>query len=211
MTPIGPHCMNLLRTIAFQGLAATVALSQPAPPSRPTSPPKQPAALVESLYRQVVARHPYSIPSGANWRIFAPYLSTKLRQEIDLTRSCQEDWYRQNDGQMVKAPFAWGEAGLFSGANERTAPKSFKIERSESNSDRSFLVLVSLRGYVPLEKPENWRVAVRVVKESERLLVDDVIYLKDDESDVEYRLSDVLKKGCNGRRWIGFGDQPAKP
>jgi hypothetical protein len=182
-----------------------------ASPSRPTSPPKQPAALVESLYRQVVARHPSGIPSGANWKVLAPYLSTALRQRIDLTRSCQDDWLRQNDGRMVKAPFAWSEAGLFSGANERTGPMSFQIERTESKNDGSFLVFVRLRGGVPPENPWNWRVADHVVMENERPLIDDVIYLKDGDLDVEYSLSDVLMKGCNGGRWVGFGDQPSKP
>lgn len=182
-----------------------------ASPSRPSSPPKQSAGLVESLYRQVVARHPSGIPTGANWRAVAPYLSTTLRQRIDLTRSCQNDWLRQNHGQPVKAPFAWGEAGLFSGANERTDPVSFQIERTESKNDGSFLVFVTLRWGVPPEKPWNWEVAAHVVKESGRPLIDDVIYLKDEDLDVEYRLSDVLTKGCNGGRWVGFGDHPAEP
>ena len=185
-----------------------MALSQPVHASRPTSPSKQPDALVESLYRQVVARHPSGIPSGANWIVFAPYLSTTLRQKIDLTRSCQDDWFGQNHGQMVKAPFAWDEAGFFSGANERTGPVSFKIERTESNNDGSFLVFVSLRGGVPPEKPWKWKVAACVVKENERLLIGDVIYLKDEDLDAEYRLSDLLMEGCKGGRWIGFADKP---
>ena len=67
----------------------------------------QPGAMVQSLYRQVITRHPLGIPSGENWKVFAPFLSRGLIRRITLARSCQNDWVRQNQGQMIKEPFAW--------------------------------------------------------------------------------------------------------
>jgi hypothetical protein len=171
--------------------------------------PDQPDALVQSFYRQVVARHPLGIPSGPNWKVFAPYLSKTLLHGIDLARSCQDDWVSQNEGRMVKEPFAWGEAGLFSGANELAYPLTFKIERTESKNDGLSLVYVKLIGGSPPETPWTWEVAVRLVKEHDRPAIEDVIYLKGEEIGVEYRLSEVLVRGCNGGRWVGLSRNPS--
>jgi hypothetical protein len=62
----------------------------------------------------------------------------------------------------------------------------------------------------PPEKPWMSQVAAILVPESSRLVVDDVIYLKDaeDKYGVEYRLSGSLSYGCDGPRWVGLGDEP---
>lgn len=47
--------------------------------------------------------------------------------------------------------------------------------------------------------------AAAVVKGNGRFVVDDVIFLKDEETlDVESRLSETLTAGCNGSHWIGY-------
>jgi hypothetical protein len=51
-----------------------------------------------------------------------------------------------------------------------------------------------------------WRVAVVVVREKGRPVVDDVIYLKDDDNPEEWRLSEVLARECKGPRWAGYQD-----
>ena len=164
---------------------------------------QQPEALVQNLYRQVVARHPLGLPFGANREIFEPYLSKTLRHRIELARSCEDQWVRLNHGRMVKAPIAWSEAGIFSGDTGMDEPSAFEIERTEAKQDGSFLVYVKLREGTPPEKPWSWEVAVRVVKENGHPLVDDVIYLKGDEVDVEYRLSELLGMDCKEGHWIG--------
>ena len=192
--------MNRLLCLLFLQLATAWVQGQS---TRLPSLPKQPDALVRGLYTQVVARHPVGIPNGVDKKIFTPYLSDSLLHKIDLATACSRDWVRQNQGQILKAPFGWAESGLFSGANERTDPLTFQIERTELEKDGSFLVYVRLGGGAPPDKPWTWEVAVRVVKKNEYPVVDDVIYLKDKDQDFEYRLSDSLMYGCDGPRWVG--------
>lgn len=163
----------------------------------------QPAAVVQSLYRQVIAHHPLGIPSGENWKVFAPFLSSDLIRRITLARSCQNDWARQNQGKMIKEPFAWGETGLFSGAEELSEPSSFQVQKTEANQDGSFRVYVKLTESPPNDKPWSWDVAIQVKMEERRPVIDDVVYLKRDDLLAEYRLSGILMEGCNGSHWIG--------
>ena len=104
-----------------------------------------------------------------------------------------------------KAPIAWSELGLFSGAEELSEPSSFQVERAEAKPDGSVQVYVKLTEAPPNEKSWSWEVAVRVVMEDKHPLVDDVIYLKGEDVDAEYRLSEVLAMGCNAGRWVGDG------
>lgn len=195
--------MNSLLCLLFLQLVAVSTFGQPAPRGGSEDLRKPVATMVQRLYRQVISRHPLGIPSGENWKIFEPYLSKGLLREISLARSCQTDWVRQNKGQMVKEPFAWGETGFFSGDEELSEPSSFQIERIESNQDGSFRVYVKLTESTPNEKPWSWEVAVAVVMENKRLVIDDVIYLKGQEVHTESRLSEVLKEGCDGPHWVG--------
>jgi len=162
----------------------------------------QSTAVVQSLYRQVIARHPLGIPSAENWKMFVPFLSTDLIRRITLARSCQNDWVRQNKGQMIKEPFAWGETGLFSGAEELSEPSSFLIQGTEAKQNGSFRVNVKLTESPPTDKPWSWNVDVYVKIEKRRFVVDDVVFLKGDDVRTESRLSEILKEGCNGPHWI---------
>ena len=83
-------------------------------------------------------------------------------------------------------------------------------ERNQSK-DGSFRVYVRLTWGTPPEKPLIWRVAAIVVRENGHFVVDDVIYLKDKDRDVDSRLSEYLSAGCDGPRWVGYGDQAAGP
>src|SRR6266567_2547360 len=114
--------------------AAAWGLTAPAQKAEQVTPANRPEVMLRSLYREVQIRAPSGLLSGADMRIFAPYLSKSLRRKIDLAEACERDWFRQNRGQVVKAPFAWSEFGMFSGANERTSPGQFHIE-SIRNAD----------------------------------------------------------------------------
>jgi hypothetical protein len=195
--------MNLLRYIIFMQFATIGALGQPARQSNPSSLPNRPEALVRSLYRQVVARHPLGIPYGADMKIFAPYLSKTLLHRFDLNDACFADWRRQNPDPSLKPPVGLIENGLFSGGNEEAEPRAFHIERMESEGDGSFRVYVRLAWGAPPEKPLIWRVAAVVVRENGHFVVDDVLFLKDKDQEVDSRLSETLAAGCDGTRWIG--------
>jgi len=163
----------------------------------------QPGAVVQKLYSQVIVRHPLGIPSGENWKVFATFLSKDLIRRITLARSCQNDWARRNKGKMIKEPFAWGETGFFSGAEELSEPSSFQIQGTEPNQNGSFRVNVKLTESPPNDKPWSWDVGVQVKMEERRFVVDDVVFLKGDDVPAEYRLSEILAEGCKGSDWIG--------
>src|ERR1700722_8027774 len=195
--------MNQLRSVALFPLFAVCAFGQTAQLSRPYNLPRQPNALVQSLYRQVVARHPSGIPRGADMNVFAPYLGKSLLHRIDLARECARDWARQDQKRMLmngqvpeKAPFGWAESGLFSGADERTEPDGFKIERTESEKEGSIHVYVRLTLNSPPR--ESWEVAAVLVKENRHLVLDDVIYLQDKSNAHNESLSKLLSDGCDG-------------
>jgi hypothetical protein len=139
-------------------------------------------------------------------KIFAPYLRKALLHRMDLAIACVDDWYRQNPEPHLKPELGWLELGAFSGDNERASPQSFQIERTQSEKDGSFHVYVRLTRTDSEGRPSNWGVAVIVTKEKSQFVVDDIIYLKDQDYD-ESRLSEALSAGCSGPRWVGFGKQ----
>lgn len=191
-------------------LVTAWALGQSVHQSQSSNLPNGSEGVVRSLYHEVIVRHPVGIPYGANMRMFAPYLSKSLLHRIDLAHACSRDWTRQNQGRVLKAPFAWGEAGLFSGGDERASPGNFRIERTEAEKDGSFRVDVELM-YRPSDGPGVWRVEAIVVREGGNFVVDDVIFLKNESSGPqapgESRLSELLSQGCDGPRWVGYGNQ----
>lgn len=198
----GNEMSRLIRLLLFQ-IVLILVFGQAVGKAQSGRIKSQPTAVVESLYRQVIVRHPLGIPSGENWKVFAPFLSRDLIRRITLARSCQDDWVRQNPGKMIKEPFAWGETGLFSGAEELSEPSSFKIERTEPNQDGSFRIYVTLTEAPPNNKPWSWDVEVQMKMEEKRFVIDDVVYLKGDDVPNEQRLSEILTEGCNGSHWIG--------
>jgi hypothetical protein len=203
--------MNLSRFILLLLLpvVSTLAIGQAVPEGSQT-PPNQPEVLVRSLYTEVVARHPIGIPRGANMKIFAPYLSRSLQHKIDVAVTCAADYDRQYPDPNLKPPFAWLEAGLFSGDDGQAEPRAFKIERSQSENDGSTRVYVTLTWGAPPEKPLTWSVAAIVVTEDNRFVLSDVIYLKDQNRESEARLSEYLSAGCDGTHWIGYRNKESR-
>ena len=183
-------------------LTAISAFGQSEPKAQPPSSVSASKTMVRALYHKVVIYHPYSLLDGANVKIFSPYLSESLFHKIQSARACSRDWFRQNQGKAVKAPFAWSEFGIFSGGNERDSPGSFKIENVQAEGDGSFRADVLLT-YMPADGPGSWHVSVTIVRQNNHLVVDDVIYLKDQPEDVEERLSQILSEGCDGSHWVG--------
>ncbi len=200
--------MALLRYIILLQFTTALALGQLAHPTKPPSAPKQPDAMVRSFYREVVARHPVGIPGDADMKIFAPYLSKALLHRIDLAIACSADEARQHPDPHLKPEIAWLEVGLFSGDDEQASPRTFHIERTQQERDGSYRVYVRLTWGSPA-KPWIWRVAAKVIRENSHFAVDDVIYLKDENRDVESQLSRYLSAGCDGARWVGRGKQPS--
>jgi hypothetical protein len=169
--------------------------------------PNQPDTLVRGLYQQVIARKPLNVPWGEDWRVFAPYFSTPLLRRFDTYRACMADWDKQNPNTTDKPP-GLIEFDIFSGSSEEADPVAFSIERSETEKNGSTRVFVRLR-WQEVKDVEIWRIADVLVQENSRLVLDDVIFLKDPKrpGDVDAPLSKLLVDGCNGPHWVGYRDR----
>lgn len=209
--------MKDLRGILIWQLLTAIALGQSPATSGTVGLPDQPEALVQSLYNQVVALHPLGNSLGGHMRVFAPYLSKALQHNIEMANACSDDWYRQNPDPDLKAPGL--EGGVFSGDDDRSEPQSFSIERAQAQKG-TFLVYVRLKWEEPSDlRPmrteplarDTWRVAAVVVRENGRLVVDDVIWLKDKWWNADLRMSDYIAQGCDGPHWIGHGNKQTEP
>lgn len=165
---------------------------------------------VRGLYRQLVSQPIGDIPTPKRMKVLSPYLSNSLIHRINQARACRDDWLRLHPKNDEKAPSTWGEFGLFSGRDDRGQPYAFQIDRTESEDDGSFRVYVRLTEG-PQEKPWNWQVAVVVMSEAGKFVINDVIFLRDKDVETESRLSEILTVGCDGSHWVGYGDKKSKP
>jgi hypothetical protein len=169
-------------------LASTLALGQSSASAHTPASPDRPEALAQRLYQQVLARPSVGIPYGTNLKIYAPYLSRALLQRMDVAIACSRDFYRQHpvDPKLLeKPPFAWLELGTFTGGDDEEEFHAFDIEG------------------IPPEKPWFSHVSLIIRREKGHYVVDDIIYLKAREGDVDWRLTQALSSGCNGRHWVG--------
>jgi hypothetical protein len=191
--------------VLFASLPATAQDARPAQPDGGQALPNQPEALVRSLYAKVVARRPVGIPRGEDWKVFSPYLSKSLLHKMDLALACATDWYRQYPDPNLKPEMDWLELGLFSGGDDEGELRAFHIESTQSEKDGSFRMNVRLTWGPPKDR---WisHVAAIAIRENGHHVVNDVIYLKDKERDVEWRLTESLSAGCDGPRWVGYSD-----
>ena len=172
------------------------AWAQAAPQGTASALPDQPDAVVDSFYKMVVARHPSGIP---DLNVFGPYLSKKLLHEFGLTRTCLDDWRLKNPDPNLKPPVNLADYAIFSGGKKDADAQTFRIERTESDPDGSYRVHVKL-AWEDASNRVTWRVAAVVVRENGRPVVDDVLYLKGNDQDVDLRLSELLVLGCKGAR-----------
>jgi hypothetical protein len=162
---------------------------------------------VRRLYQQLVSRPIGGIPTLERMKSLSPYLSGPLLNRITQARACGDDWFRLHPQNDIKAPLPWLEFGLFSGADDRSGPRTFEIQKMESEDDGSFRAYVRLTEGVPPQKPWTWRVAAVVVSENKDFVVNDVVFLRDKDIKTETRLSEILTRDCDEGRWVGFRDQ----
>jgi hypothetical protein len=164
-----------------------------APQAKSPDPSAQVSAMIDNLYKAVVARRPRSIPDR---KIFGPYLSKGLLHGFDLDDACFDRWNRANPDPNLKPPVGLIEFGVFSGGVADGEPQTFHVEKVEAEKDGSYHALVTLTYAEPTFK-QTWQVAPVVIRENGRFVVNDVIYLKQQDQD-EDRLSHVLIEDCHG-------------
>jgi hypothetical protein len=199
--------MRTLRNVLLPIFATLLSFGQLAGQVQSVRASESPAALVRSLYAQVVSRHPIGVTKGFQMTTFAPFLSKALRHRIDETAACEADWFRQYPQTDMKPGFGWLELGLFSGDGENAGPSSFQIKRTQAEKDGTVRVYVTLTHAESNERPWTWQVAAIARRENGQYVVDDVIYLKDKNNPADIRLSKLLSDGCNGSHWVGDSSQ----
>jgi len=130
-----------------------------------------------------------------------------------------------SDGVMPKPPYAWLEEGIFSGRWEKAYPSSAVVERARPQGDGSFRVSVRFTWKDPFppyrDMPSgpintlHWRGVVVVRSEDGRFVVDDVLIydLHENSTEPPDRLTETLKLGCDGPRWVGYKETktPTEP
>jgi hypothetical protein len=203
--------MSILRCVAVLFLVPLFGHGQAPQEDHQVDLSNQVKLSVRRLYQQLVSRPIGGIPTLERMKSLSPYLSDSLLNRIAQARACGDDWFRLHPQNDIKAPLAWLEFGLFSGADDRSGPHTFHIQKAKSQEDNSIRVNVRLTEGIPPEKPWTWEVAVIVIRENGRFVINDVVFLKDKDVDTESRLSEILKRGCNGPHWVGYGDKNAKP
>lgn len=171
---------------------------------------EQPETVVRKLYQEIIKLHPLGIPYGAEKETLRPLLSKGLVRKLDLGHACEADWDKQHKGDDGKPDIGWFEMGLFSGGNERALPSIASIERTESRTDGSYFIHVKLtykdspKTYLDKHMdPKNtfsWSVAVKVISEDRRFVVDDVLLFKKHSKDF---FTSNLFAQCDGPRWVG--------
>lgn len=211
----------LIASAALAFAAAAPCLSQ----QTVTTGKQEVEAVVIKLYEQIVQRRPLGIPRGKKFEAIQPFLSRDLIQRIKVAAECEKDYFRQypyDPSQPMKPPFAWMEAGLFSGDNERANPLWFGVHRIIRLNDGSSEVHVKLKEWAEFDKysrprgsPEDtWEITLFVVRDGNHYAVNDVYYpqVYADHSIPHYpsieetRLSQLLDSGCRDGRWVGYPD-----
>ena len=197
--------LNLLLAVALSGtLLTSLGHSQLPHEHDQVGLPRQAEVTVRRFYQQLVSDPVEGIPTPKEMKMVSPYLSGMLIHRIEQAGACRDDWLRLHPKNDEKAPSTWFEFGLFSGYDDRGDPRTFRIDKTESEEDGSFRAYVRLTEG-PREKPWHWKVAAIVIRENGRFVIDDVIFLRDKDFDTESRLSEILQlRGCDGPHWVGY-------
>jgi len=174
---------------------------------------------VTDLYRQVAARHPIGIPTGADKTALWPFLSRRLTQQLETAQACQDDYFRQHPNAEVEPRPAWLNSGIFVGDGKRVAPLFINPGAREAQKDGSYRVSMEayernnpgkhgyiIAGGIPARyfaSNEEWPIVATVVRENDRFAVDDVRVFEGDVPDGPSRLLIESFAGCDGVHWTG--------
>ena len=124
----------------------------------------EPASVVRGFYAKYLELAPAGLPSVAQQKALAPYLSKRLLGLMDAARAYQDQEAKAHPDE--KPPFVDGclFASLFEG------PKAFEVGRAVADGP-GFKVPV----HFTYEKDVAWDDAVIVAREDGRYVIDDVV------------------------------------
>jgi hypothetical protein len=127
---------NMLLLILAMQLSLGQISGQIAGDVQPVRASESPAALVRTLYAQVVSLQPLGVTKWFDMTTFAPFLSKDLRHRIDQTAACEADFFRQYPQTDMKPSFGWLELGLFTGGGGKCWAERFSNQRNATTEGR---------------------------------------------------------------------------
>jgi len=124
----------------------------------------EPATVVQQFYEAYIKLSPAGLPTGAQQKELAPYLSRRLLGLMDAARGYQEKEAKAHPDD--KPPFVDGclFASLFEG------PKAFKVGAAVAEGSGS-----KVKVHFTADEGVAWDDEVIVVKENGRYVIDDVV------------------------------------
>lgn len=163
-----------MRRIALL-LAAFIALTAAAP--------QTPRTVVRQFYRTYLRDRAPGLPDGRQLEAIAPYLSRRLKRQIDAALQHRDAFMKENPDE--KPPFVDGDhfSSLFEG------PRVFEVVRTTRAADGRWHVRVRFRRDA-VTPP--WEDVVVVTREDGRYVVDDVVYSGAGAFNPAGRLSETL-------------------
>lgn len=129
MAPMGATKMNIVRYVTVLFLITLLGQGQVPQTHDRVELSSKAEAPVHGLYRQLIAHPIGAIPTPKRMKVLSPYLSSSLIHRIDQARACNADYFRLHPKNDVKAPLAWMEFGLFSGATTDLVPVRFRSRK----------------------------------------------------------------------------------
>jgi hypothetical protein len=154
---------------------------------------------VRVFYTYVTRNQQFGIPHGHAKKVLWPLLSKRLARLLDNLEACDRDYYRRYGeflrAQTYKSATPWLEEGLFTGPNDASTPRTFRILSSRAIGDNRVDVLIAFQ--------EDWGDSegdVTAILENNRWVIDDYVAMY--ENDELERLSAGYSV-CKGRQWVG--------
>ena len=149
---------------------------------------QDPAATVTRFYERYVALKVDGLPSPAQQRELAPFLSRRLLRLLDDARAHQQKQAKAHPDE--KPP--WADGCLFASLFE--GPKTAEVERSERKAAEQWHVVVRFA-----HDEARWQDTVVVTREAGRTVIDDVLLGGAGAFNPSGRLSESLRSRDDDR------------
>jgi hypothetical protein len=161
--------------------------------------PRSALDVVRVFYTYITRYPQFGIPHGRAKKALWPLLSKRLAQQLDSLEACDEDYYRRYGeilrANTIKSATPWLEDGLFTGPNDASTPRNFRILGSRAVGENRVDVLIAFK--------EDWGDSdgdVTAVLENNRWVIDDYVAMY--ENDDLQHLSAGYSQ-CKGGQWVG--------
>ena len=158
-----------------------------------------PEGIVACFYSEVIALRPAGLPSAAQQRRLAPYLSRRLVDLRDAARDHQADFARRFPDE--KPPFVGGSlfVSLFEGANRFEVLRSEAARTLAREGGGAGEVLAQADGGTRVvvrfwyeEGVDPWEDSAVVVRDGDRIVIDELVFSGAGDFNPPGKLSEIL-------------------